>query len=114
MKLEENFGKIYSKNNEEELPEIDSKNDQVFLNLNPKCEPKLDKIGLYRKVGGGTDNTKNERIRTLIIFWILNYSDGKHSLQDISKKSGIDFDQIKSVAETLVDCNLLKEMGTND
>ena len=29
-------------------------------------------------------------------------------------KSGIDFDQIKSVAKTLVDCNLLMEMGTND
>ena len=56
LKLEENFGKFYSKNNEEELPEIDSKNDQVFLNLNPKCEPKLDKTGLYRKIGG-TDNT---------------------------------------------------------
>jgi len=112
-KLEENFGKFNLKNNKD-LKNEKAKKGQFFLNLKPKCEPKLDKIGLYRKVGGGTDNTKNERIRTLIIFWILNYSDGKHSLQDISKKSGIDFDQIKSVAETLVDCNLLKEMGTND
>jgi len=110
LKLEENFGKFYSKNNEEELPEIDSKNDQVFLNLNPKCEPKLDKIGLYRKVGAGADNTKDERIRTLMILWVLNYSDGKHSLRHISLRSGIDFKQIKQTAELLHEKKLLKRI----
>jgi aminopeptidase-like protein len=110
LKLEENFGKFYSKNNEEELPEIDSKNDQVFLNLNPKCEPKLDKIGLYRKVGAGTDNTEDERIRTLMILWVLNYSDGKHSLRHISLRSGIDFKRIKQTAELLHEKKLLKRI----
>jgi aminopeptidase-like protein len=110
LKLEENFGKFYSKNNEEELPEIDSKNDQVFLNLNPKCEPKLDKIGLYRKVGAGTDNTEDERIRTLTILWVLSYSDGKHSLRHISLRSGIDFKQIKQTAELLHEKKLLKRI----
>ena len=57
LKLEEDFGKFYSKNNEEELPEIDSKNDQVFLNLNLKCEPKLDKTGVYRTIGGEPENS---------------------------------------------------------
>ena len=113
-KLEENFGKFNLKNNKDLKNKKETKKGQFFLNLKPKCEPRLSSMGLYRKVGGGTDITKNERIRTIIIFWILNYSDGKHSLQDISKKSGIHFDQIKSVAEILVEHNLLKEVRTND
>ena len=104
LKLEENFGKFYSKNNEEELPEIDSKNDQVFLNLNPKCEPKLDKIGVYRKIGGERYND------SLTILWVLNFSDGKHSLRHISLRSGIDFKQIKQTAELLQEKKLLKRI----
>ena len=104
LTLEENFGKFYSKNNKEELPEIDSKNDQVFLNLSPKCEPKLDKAGLYRKIGGQNTND------ALTILWILNYSDGKHSLRDISLRSEIDFKQIKQTAELLHKKKLLKRI----
>ena len=104
LKLEENFGNFYSKNNEEEPLEIDSKNDQVFLSLNPKCEPKLDKIGVYRKIGGKRDND------SLTILWVLNYSDGKHSLRDISLRSGIDFKQIKQAAKLLQAKKLLKRM----
>jgi len=104
FKLEENFGKFYSKNNEEELPEIDSKNDQVFLNLKPKCEPKLDKTGMYRKIGGKNNND------ALTILWVLNYSDGKHSLRDITLRSGIDFKQIKQTAELLHEKKLLKRI----
>jgi len=104
LKLEENFGKFYSKNNEEELPEIDSKNDQVFLNLKPKCEPKLDKTGMYRKIGGKNNND------ALTILWVLNYSDGKHSLRDITLRSGIDFKQIKQTAELLHEKKLLKRI----
>ena len=104
LKLEENFGNFYSKNNEEEPLEIDSKNDQVFLSLNPKCEPKLDKTGIYRKIGGERDND------SLTILWILSYADGKHSLRDISLRSGIDFKQIKQVAKLLQTKKLLKRI----
>ena len=103
LKLEENFGKFYSKNNEE-LPEIDSKNDQVFLNLSPKCEPKLDKTGVYRKIGGEHYND------ALPILWVLNYSDGKHSLRHISLRSGIALNQIKQTAELLHEKKLLKRI----
>ena len=103
LKLEENFGKFYSKNNEE-LPEIDSKNDQVFLNLSPKCEPKLDKTGVYRKIGGEHYND------ALTILWVLNYSDGKHSLRHISLRSGIALNQIKQTAELLHEKKLLKRI----
>jgi aminopeptidase-like protein len=104
FKLEDNFGKFRSKNDEEELPEIDNKNDQVFLNLNPKCEPKLDKTGVYRKIGGERDND------ALTILWVLNFSDGKHSLRHISLRSGIDFKQIKQTAELLHKMKLLKRI----
>ena len=104
LKLEENFGKFYSKNIEEELPEIDSKNDQVFLNLSPKCEPKLDKTGIYRKIGGEKYND------ALTILWVLNYSDGKHSLRHIALRSGIDFKQIKQAAKLLHEKKLLKRI----
>jgi aminopeptidase-like protein len=105
FKLEENFGIHSSKKHEEELPEIDSKNDQVFVSLNPKCEPKLDKIGVYRKLGGPALNND-----TLTSLWILNYSDGKHSLYDISLRSGINFKQIKQIAELLQKKKLLKQI----
>ena len=104
LKLEENFGKFYSKKNKEEPYEIDKKNDQIFLNLNPKCEPKLDKTGLYRKIGGQKYNN------ALTILWVLNYSDGQHSLRDISLRSGIDFKQIKQAAKLLQAKKLLKQI----
>ena len=103
-KLEENFGKFNPGNNEADLKnKKETKKGQFFLNLNPKCEPKLDNRGLYRMIGGAKNNTAE------VILWVLNYSDGRHSLQDISKKSGINFDQIKGAADALVNCNLLKE-----
>ena len=44
----------------------------------------------------------------LVMFWILNQSDGENSLLDISIKSKLDFSTIKQVADKLVDHNLLK------
>ena len=104
FKLEENFGICCSKKHEE-LDEIHSKNDQVFVNLKPKCEPKLDKIGVYRKLGGS-----ELTIDIKAILWILNYSDGRHSLHDISLRSGINFKQIKQIAELLHKKKLLKRI----
>ena len=104
FKLEENFGICCSKKHEE-LDEIHSKNDQVFVNLKPKCEPKLDKIGVYRKLGGSELTTDIKAI-----LWILNYSDGRHSLHDISLRSGINFKQIKQIAELLHKKKLLKRI----
>ena len=98
------MGNFIQKKNKEEPYEIDKKNDQIFLNLNPKCEPKLDKTGLYRKIGGQKYNN------ALTILWVLNYSDGQHSLRDISLRSGIDFKQIKQAAKLLQAKKLLKQI----
>ena len=76
-----------------------------YINQNPKCEPQLGRRGLYQHIGGHPDS-KNFQLAML---WVLNLSDGLHSLVDISERSGLKFDLISEVAEILVTENLLKE-----
>ena len=80
-------------------------NNKKYLNQNPKCEPQLGKRGLYSAIGGLTDTKKTE----MAMLWILNFSDGNHTLLDIAEKSGLEFDLIKKTADTLLEFNLLKE-----
>jgi len=80
-------------------------NNVSYVNLNPNCEPQLGKRGLYDKIGG----TNQTQILQLAALWILNMSDGKNSLLDISVKSGIEFSIIKKSADALYACDLLKE-----
>jgi aminopeptidase-like protein len=75
----------------------------VYVNVNPKCEPQLGKRGLYRAEGGKVDQS-----RELATLWVLNQSDGQHSLLDIADRSGIDFWSIRDAAAPLVKHNLLK------
>src|SRR4029079_9186072 len=56
---------------------------RAYLNQNPKCEPQLGKRGLYQAVGGQTQTKVNE----MAILWVLNLSDGSHTLLDIAEKS---------------------------
>jgi len=79
-------------------------NNKRYLNLTPKCEPQLGKRDLYAKIGG--NNNKN---RQLAMLWVLNLSDGKHTLLDISERSGLKFSLITEVAEILFKNNLLDE-----
>ncbi|MBO3457158.1 DUF4910 domain-containing protein [Aetokthonos hydrillicola Thurmond2011] len=80
-------------------------NNKKYLNQNPKCEPQLGKRGLYSAIGGLTDTKKTE----MAMLWILNFSDGNHTLLDIAEKSGLEFGLIKKTADTLLQFNLLKE-----
>lgn len=54
---------------------------QVYINQNPKCEPRLGKRGLYRGIGGEKEGAVNE----MALLWILNLTDGQHSLLDIAE-----------------------------
>ena len=76
-----------------------------YLNQNPKCEPQLGKRGLYDKIGGHTDS----KTKQLAVLWVLNLSDGNHTLLDISDRSGLEFGLIKDAADALSECHLLKE-----
>jgi aminopeptidase-like protein len=77
-------------------------NEAVYLNLNPKGEPQLGKRGLYPSVGA--QGVGSELMARL---WVLNLSDGRHSLLDIADRSGLPFRDIKEAARVLCDSGLL-------
>jgi aminopeptidase-like protein len=60
---------------------------------------------LYDKTGGRSDS----KTKQLALLWVLNLSDGNHTLLDISDRSDLEFGLIKDAAEALAKCNLLKE-----
>ncbi len=76
-----------------------------YINQNPKCEPQLGKRGLYQYIGGLHDR----KLKELAMLWVLNLSDGNHTLLDISERSGINFALIKEVSEALLSHSLLIE-----
>lgn len=81
---------------------------QRYLNLSPKGEPQLGKRGLYRSMGGFAQGGVDE----LALLWVLNLSDGEHSLLDIARRSGRDLGAIRRAADLLEASGLLKELTT--
>ncbi len=80
-------------------------NNGRYCNLNPYCEPQLGRRGLYRSTGGdGIDAEINARL------WVLNLSDGDHSLLDIAERSKLPFAQISDAAELLCTAGLLSRI----
>ncbi len=77
--------------------------DRIYINQNPKCEPQLGKRGLYGGVGA-TARPANE----MALLWVLNLSDGSHSLLDIAERANMPFEQIKHAAKALLGCGLLR------
>ncbi len=78
----------------------------VYRSENPKCEPQLGKRGLYRSTGGMAEAGVDE----LALLWVLNMSDGRHSLLDIAERSGNAFAGIRRAADLLVGHELLTEV----
>jgi aminopeptidase-like protein len=73
-----------------------------YRNLNPYCEPQLGKRNLYRSTGGESIGSEiNARL------WVLNLSDGEHSLLDIADRSGLPFSGISAAANLLLESGLL-------
>ena len=85
----------------------------TYLNLQPKCEPQLGRRKLFTMKGAafGTDKNESENIRQLAIFWLLNFSDGMHSLRDIAKKSDLSLPLLKKSAKRLVEKKLLNKLA---
>jgi len=79
---------------------------RTYRNLNPKCEARLGKRGLYRSVGGQID----QPLRELAMLWLLNLSDGDHTLLDIADRAGIRFDLVEEIARELKTVGLLEEV----
>jgi aminopeptidase-like protein len=83
---------------------------RTYVNLNPKCEPQLGKRGLYRAEGGKIDQHRRE----MAMLWVLNFSDGMHSLLDIADRSGMPLSSLHDAASALVAHGLLAEISTAD
>jgi aminopeptidase-like protein len=76
-----------------------------YLNLRPKGEPQLGKRGLYGQIGGRSDAEE----RQMAMLWVLNQSDGEHTLLDVAERSGLPFAFLAEVAATLEEAGLLAE-----
>jgi aminopeptidase-like protein len=77
-----------------------------YLNQNPKCEPQLGRRGIYRSMGGQVNQPLNE----FAMLWVLNMSDGAHTLLDIAERSGLPFQTVLDATVPLVDKGLLKSL----
>lgn len=77
--------------------------ERVYLNLAPNGEPQLGKRGLYRKTGGHQQIPE----RQLALLWVLNQSDGRHSLTDIAERAALPIAVIESAADDLEAAGLL-------
>ena len=71
-------------------------NNRFYKNLFPYGEPQLKKRNLINPI--------------FTLLWILNLSDGKNSLIDISDKSSISFEEIIIATNELVQAKLLEEI----
>ena len=78
---------------------------KTYVNLNPKCEPQLGKRGLYRQMGGNVESKEIE----LAMLWVLNQSDGTHSLLDIAERAKLGFERIAEAAAMLSESGLIRE-----
>jgi aminopeptidase-like protein len=82
-------------------------NDECFSNTQPKCEPQLGKRGLYAAIGGDKDAPK----KNMAMLWVLNLSDGAHSLFDIAERANMPFAVIRDAAVLLEQNGLLVAAG---
>jgi aminopeptidase-like protein len=77
---------------------------ETFVNLAPYGEPQLGRRGLYRAIGGAVDRRSAE----MAVLWVLNQSDGNHSLLDIAQRSSIAFRSVRDAADALLSAGLLE------
>jgi aminopeptidase-like protein len=80
--------------------------DARYLNRSPKCEPQLGRRALYTSMGGHGVSRELE----LALLWVLNFSDGEHTLLDIADRSGLSFTLIRAAADALGRHELLEEL----
>ena len=76
---------------------------RCYLNQNPFCEPQLSKYGLAQfRVGASAAEHRSA------LLWVLNYSDGGHTLLDIVTRANLPWKAVKHAAHALSACGLLK------
>ncbi|MEW2219692.1 DUF4910 domain-containing protein [Streptomyces sp. NPDC006990] len=75
-----------------------------YVNLSPYGEPQLGRRGLYESLGGRSDAKQAQ----LAMLWVLNLSDGAHSLLDVAERSGLPFGTVAVAADALHEAGLIK------
>jgi aminopeptidase-like protein len=80
----------------------------TFQNQNPKGEPRLGKRDLYKTHGG--EAWSQSPLNQMALLWVLNLSDGDHSLLDIAERSQLPFSEIKTAADALERVKLLSRL----
>lgn len=84
-------------------------NDGTYRNTTPKCEPQLGRRGLYDAIGGD----KDAAAKNMAMLWILNMSDGTHSLLDIAERANLPFAVVRRTAHLLHAHGLLTSAVTD-
>jgi len=77
---------------------------RIYVNRKPKGEPQLGARGLYQGLGSGQEKRNHE----MALLWVLNLSDGAHSLLDIAERANLSFHTIKAAAAALAATDLLE------
>jgi len=81
-----------------------------YFNLNPRGEPQLGRRGLYDTLGGFSQTKQHQ----MAMLWLLNFSDGDHSLEDIADRSQLPAEELWEVARVLEKNGLLKQLSSGD
>jgi aminopeptidase-like protein len=81
---------------------------RTYVNLQPYGEPQLGRRGLYSAIGGHREPGRFQ----LALLWVLNLSDGRHSLLDIAERADMPFNLVREAASALQHVELLREAHT--
>jgi aminopeptidase-like protein len=76
----------------------------TLRNTSPKGEPQLGRRGLYGAIGGDKNSTSGN----MAMLWVLNLSDGRHSLLDIAERADLPFAAVRAAAAALFRHGLLR------
>jgi aminopeptidase-like protein len=80
-------------------------NDCRYRNTSPYGEPQLGRRGLYRPIGGQQDAAQYDQ---MVLLWVLNLSDGEHTLLDIAERAERPFAMVRAAAADLRRVGLLE------
>ena len=83
-------------------------NSKKYINLFPYGEPQLGRRGLYRSVNSSATRNQGKEMQDKIR-WILSYSDGINSVEDVAKKAGCKVEELNEAMQVLLDAGLIKE-----
>jgi len=82
---------------------------QAYVNLAPKCEPRLGPRNLFRNLGGRGPSELEHAV-----LWALNMSDGSNDPLEIAVRSGIPYPVVIRAVHALRDAGLLRLPGRDN